>query len=183
VTSASGAVTPATCPLSSTGVMSPLLISHTLNEVPVSGLVAGQLNQVVPSPNSALAFITYQPPTSGGATPAVLPYYIPGTGGAAGTVSSVTLAGTTSTAPLAGAFTPDGTLFFVSTAGDNLIHYISIPTSVTAATPPTDTQQIAPNLPSCIPVSAGGTDLGCAYTGTGSVVPASIIVVKPRSTT
>jgi hypothetical protein len=82
-----------------------------------------------------------------------------------------------------GAFSPDDTLFFVSTAGDNLIHYISIPTSVTTATPPTDSQQIAPNLPACIPVSAGGTDLGCTYAGTDSVVPATVIEVKPRSTT
>jgi hypothetical protein len=87
------------------------------------------------------------------------------------------------TAPLAGAFSPDNRIFFVSTAGDNLVHYISIPQNVTTATPPTDTQQLAPNLPACIPVSAGGNDSGCTYTGSGSVVPATAIVVKPRSTT
>ena len=180
VTSSSGSVTPATCPLSSTGVMSPLLISHTLNQVPVSGVTATAVDQVVAAPASNLSFLTY----NGSTVNAPLPYYIPGSGGAAGTVGYVTLNGSAAiTAPLTGAFTPDGTLFFVSTAGDNLIHYISIPTSVTAATPPTDTEQIAPNLPSCIPVSAGGTDLGCAYAGTGSVVPASVIIVKPRSTT
>ena len=182
VTSASGAVTPATCSVSSTGVMSPLTITHTLNQVPVSNVNATAVNQVVPAPASNLAFVTYN-----GSTPnALLPYYIPGSGGAAGTVGYVTLGGSAApaiTAPLAGAFSPDDTLFFVSTAGDNLIHYISIPTSVTTATPPTDTQQIAPNLPACIPVSAGGTDLGCTYAGTDSVVPATVIEVKPRSTT
>jgi hypothetical protein len=60
-----------------------------------------------------------------------------------------------------------------------MIHYISVPTL-------TDTQQITPNLPSCTPISAGGTDLGCAYTGPNpgtAIVPATAIAVKPRSTT
>jgi hypothetical protein len=84
-----------------------------------------------------------------------------------------------------GAFTPDDSLFFVGTAGDNLVHYITIPTNVTTATPPTDTQQIAPGLPACIPVSDGGTDPGCILptTYTDPTVPVTAIVVKPRSTT
>ena len=49
--------------------------------------------------------------------------------------------------------------FFVSTAGDNMIH--KIPTCPTL----TDIQQISPNLPACTPVSAGGNDLGCTFTG------------------
>ena len=60
------------------------------------------------------------------------------------------------TAPLAGAFTPDNKLFFVSTAGDNMIHYISVPL-VTTNPANADTQQISPNLPACTPVSSGGT--------------------------
>ncbi len=37
----------------------------------------------------------------------------------------VTLTGASSiTAPIAGAFSPDNTLFFVSTSGDNKVHYI-----------------------------------------------------------
>jgi len=63
------------------------------------------------------------------------------------------------------------------------VHYITIPAVVTAATPLIDKQQIAPNLPPCTPVSAGGNDLGCTYTGSGTVVPATVITVKPRSTT
>jgi hypothetical protein len=173
----------AECPETTTGnvqTLSPLTIPYTLSQVPVSGVSATAVNQVVPAPNSALAFITYDGSTAG----ASLPYYIPGTGGAAGTVGYVTLNGSAAvTAPLTGAFTPDDTLFFVSTAGDNLIHYISVPNSITPATPLTDTQQIAPNLPACIPISAGGNDAGCAYTGTGSVVPTTAIAVKPRSTT
>ncbi|HEV2215303.1 MAG TPA: hypothetical protein VGR64_08450, partial [Terracidiphilus sp.] len=110
-------------------------------------------------------------------TGANLPYYIPGTGGAAGTLGYVSLAGSASiTAPVAGAFSPDDTLFFVSTTGDNKVHYINVQTL-------TDTQQISPNLPACTPLSQGGTDPGCTYTGTDTVVPATVVTVKPRTTT
>jgi len=116
-----------------------------------------------------------------GSTPgASLPYYVPGTSGAVGTVGYVTLGGSaasTITAPVAGAFSPDDKLFFVSTAGDNLVHYISVPTL-------TDTQQISPNLPACTPVSAGGNDAGCTLAvPTSNAVPATAVAVKPRATT
>jgi hypothetical protein len=86
------------------------------------------------------------------------------------------------TAPLFGAFTPDDSIFFVSTAGDNQIHYIGIPTNP-SATPPTDTQQISPNLPACTSIANGGNDVGCTFNGTGTIVPATAITVIPRSTT
>jgi hypothetical protein len=156
------------------------VISHTLNKVPLTLVNATAVDQVVAAPASDLAFVTYTGSTPG----ASLPYYIPGSNGASGTASYVTLNGASLiTAPLAGAFSPDGTYFFVSTAGDNMVHYITIPTKVTSSTPPVDSQQIAPNLPACVPISAGGNDFGCTFTGTGSIVPASVIVVKPRSTT
>ncbi len=175
-TDSAGTTTPATCP-DANGVLSPLTIAHTLAQVPVTAAGATAVDQVVPAPNSSLAFLTYNGTTPG----ASLPYYIPGTGGAAGTVGYVTLNNASAiTAPITGAFTPDGTLFFVSTAGDNLVHYISIPTAITGTTLPTDSQQVAPNLPACTPISAGGNDLGCTYTGTGTIVPATVITVKPR---
>jgi hypothetical protein len=143
--------------------------------LPVTVNAANSVNQVVASPQSNLAFLTYT--NNGATTGATLPYYVPGSG----TVNYVTLAGSTAiTAPIAGAFTPDSTLFFVSTAGDNKIHYISIPTTISPSTPPTDTQQISPNLPACRPV----LDVGCTLTTpTTNPVPATVIVVKPRSTT
>jgi hypothetical protein len=152
-------------------------------------VTATAVNQVIASPASSLAFVTYT--ATSPATPAAnaaLPYYVPGacvtnpntnTVCAPGTIGQVTLTQTGNSpilAPLAGAFTPDNKIFFVSTAGDNLIHYIDVPTL-------TDTQQIAPNLPACTPVSLGGNDAGCTYTGSDSVVPTTAIAVKPRSTT
>jgi hypothetical protein len=180
-TSPSGAVTPAACPETTTAgvtTMSALPITHTLTPVTIPGVNATSLSQVIASPQSKLAFITYNGTTAG----ATLPYYIPGTG----TVGSVTLGGSAAasiTAPLAGAFSPDDTYFFVSTAGDNLIHYITIPASVTSTTLPTDSQQIAPNLPACTP----GSDPDCIFTDStlpaSGIVPATVITVKPRSTT
>jgi len=164
-------VSPAECSLST-----PLSTGAVLDaSLPVTVNAANSVNQVVASPQSNLAFLTYT--NNGATTGATLPYYVPGSG----TVNYVTLAGSTAiTAPIAGAFTPDSTLFFVSTAGDNKIHYISIPTTISPSTPPTDTQQISPNLPACRPV----LDVGCTLTTpTTNPVPATVIVVKPRSTT
>jgi hypothetical protein len=167
--------------VSAAGALLPLNLNGTFTgPVAVGGVNATTVNQVVPAPNSALAFITY----SGDTPNATLPYYTTVAGGGNGTVGYVTLNGANViTAPVVGAFSPDNTLFFVGTVGDNLVHLISIPQTITPTALPTDSQQIAPGLPSCIPVSAGGTDAGCLYTGTDTVVPVTAIVVKPRSTT
>jgi len=151
-------------------------MNATLNVGKVIASGVSQVNQVIPSPASNLAFVTYSPSASPEFN-APLPYYVPGKDGAAGTLNYVTLTGSSAiTAPVAGAFSPDDKLFFVSTAGDNQIHYISVPTL-------TDTQQISPNLPVCTPSSA--TDPNCLNTTlpSGSFVPATVIAVKPRSTT
>jgi hypothetical protein len=171
------------CPISTGGntqTLSPLTIASNVNQVAVAGINATAINQIAASPVSNLAFITY----NGNNASAQLPYYVPNAGGGSGTVGYVALTGGSSvTAPLTGAFTADDSIFFVSTAGDNKIHYISIPANPSAASPPTDSQQISPNLPACTPISAGGNDVGCAYTGTGTIVPATAIAVVPRSTT
>jgi len=170
------------CPGAGTNTLTPLTIAHTLNQTSLSKVNATAVNAVVTSPASNLAFITYTGSTPG----ALLPYYVPVTGGAAGAVNYLTLGGSAPsaiTAPLAGAFSPDNSLFFVSTAGDNLIHYISVPLLSTNPAK-ADTQQIAPNLPACTPVTAGGNDPGCTLTTpTTNPVPATVITVTPRSTT
>lgn len=188
--SPAGILTPITCPLTtnaSTGVQTLTALSanpapdatYTLNTAKVN---AAAVNQVVPSPESNLAFITYTADATN--TSAELPFYVPGTG--VGYVPLTTqTGGTAPIAPLAGAFTPDDALFFVSTAGDNMIHYISVPLVVSNPAS-ADTQQISPNLPSCMPVSSGGTDAGCVYVGANpgtAIVPATAIAVKPRPTT
>jgi hypothetical protein len=162
---------PNACPQSGQ-LLEPLPINHPYppSQLPVSGISATALDQIVVSPASNLAFLTYTGSTPG----AQLPYYIPGSGGAAGTLNYITLSGGNAvTAPVAGAFSLDDQLFFVSTAGDNLIHFVNTSTLQ-------DTQQINPGLPACTP----GSDPDCLITTpTTNSVPATAIVVKPRSTT
>jgi hypothetical protein len=195
-TTSNGITVPAACPNSTVTngtttvqTLKPLTISGAVNQVALTSVNATSVNQVVTGslptigaqPQIAnLAFVTY----SGNTTGASLPYYIPSSTGGAGKLGYVSLTGSNNiTAPVAGAFSPDNTLFFVSTAGDNNIHYINIPTAITTQTPLVDKQQISPNLPACTPVSAGGLDPGCVYGGAGTMVPAEVITVKPRSTT
>ncbi len=177
------------CPQASGGVLQALTIPRTINLNQAALTInATAVNQVVTSPAAVtqgtsvaatnLSFITYS-----GVTPsATLPYYTQPTGnsGVAGSINYLTLTGSSNiTAPVAGAFSPDNTLFFVSTAGDNLIHYIDTQKLITDPAH-ADTQQINPNLPACTP----GSDPGCLITTpvSGSV-PATAIAVKPRATT
>lgn len=171
------------CPAASGTTLNPLIIQHSvLFNQAVPGVTATSVTGVVTSPaavsqgtgaaTTSLSFITYNGTTPG----ATLPYYQQTTGNTTtpGTLGSLTLTGASSiTAPVAGAFSPDNTIFFVSTAGDNQIHYIDTTTLK-------DTQQISPGLPACTPAS----DQGCTLTSpvSGSV-PATAIAVKPRATT
>jgi hypothetical protein len=176
-------IPPGACPAATNNILQPLTLTptHTLNQTTYS-VQATSVNQVVTSPATvssgvsgaaySLSFVTYNGTTAG----AALPYYKQTTGSTStlGTPGLLTLVGGSSiTAPVAGAFSPDNTLFFVSTAGDNKVHYINTTTLQ-------DTLQISPNLPACNPT----TDQGCtAPAGTTSPVPATVITVKPRATT
>ena len=196
----------AQCPVITTGTppnqvqtLSPLSTNPTQNgSVHLTGVSnATAVNQVVTgtAPTTAsvttaapIAFVTFNTPGASTAA-AQLPFYLPQTSGV-GPVGYIPFADSASaappTAPLAGAFAPDHSIFFVSTAGDDEIHFISIPTNVSISAPPTDTQQFSPNLPACTPLSAGGVDAGCLYPtapGPNTVVPATVITVKPRSVT
>ena len=194
------------CPEATTGAppnqvetMTPLSTNPTLNGVlNLIGVTnATAINQVVAgtAPTTAstttaapIAFVTYTTPSTA-TTAAQLPFYLPQASGV-GPVGYVKFANSSSatppTAPLAGVFSPDNSIFFVSTAGDNQVHFISIPPSVSIATPPTDSQQYSPGLPACTPLSAGGNDAGCLYPtapAANTTVPATVITVKPRSVT
>ena len=165
-------------------------LSTVTNATAIDQVIAGAAPTTASVTTAApIAFVTYTTP-SNTTTAATLPYYLPQASGA-GPVGYVTLTGSSSstppTAPLFGTFSPDNTLFFVSTAGDNKIHLISIPTNVSITSPPTDTQQYySPNLPACTPVSAGGVDAGCLYPtapGSSTFVPATVITVRQRKVT
>lgn len=113
------------------------------------------INQVLASPNSALAFVTYYSTTPAASNNTILPAYkIPATG--AGQVVPITLAGTAG-APIAGVFSPDTNTFYVSTDQDNLIHLINTNTL-------TDIQTLNPVMTST----------------TGQIVPAFFMAAKPR---
>jgi hypothetical protein len=192
----------AECPVTTAGAtqtLSPLSTNPVLNgSVNLTGVTdAAAINQIVTgtAPTTAsvttaapIAFVTYNTPSTS-TTAAPLPFYLPQPSGV-GPIGYVTFADSTSaappTAPLTGTFSPDHSIFFVSTAGDNKVHLISIPVNLSPTSPPTDSQQLTPNLPACTPVSAGGIDAGCLYptaSGPTTVVPATVITVKPRSVT
>lgn len=178
-TDASGSIS---CATSATN-LNPLSLTSTTIQGQVN-VNATSVNQVVTSPaavtagnnasGNSLTFITYDGTTPG----AKLPYYtqVAGSSSSFGTLGYITFGGSAAssiTAPVAGAFSPDNTLFFVSTSGDNLIHYINTTTL-------TDTQQIDLKLPACTP----GSDPGCLNTNSNvGTVPATAIAVKPRATT
>jgi len=196
------------CPEATAGTtqtLAPLTTSPVVNgTVNLTGVTnATSVNQVVTgaAPTTAsvttaapIAFITYNTPSTATAA-AQLPFYFPqATTGTVGPVGYVTFADATSatppTAPLAGVFSPDNSIFFVSTAGDDEIHFISIPTNVSPTAPPAENVKqlppFSPDLPACTPVSAGGNDAGCLYPtapAANTYVPATVIAVKPRSVT
>ena len=135
----------------------PLTLTTTFNTgtLPVTPT---EIDQVVASPYSTLAFVTYQAASASG----VLPYYMPSTstsGYPFGTLGSVQLS-PGAQAPIAGVFSPDGSIFFVSTSGDNLIHMVD-------TTSLTDTTTIDPKL----------------INSSGAAVPAQFLAVKSRATT
>jgi hypothetical protein len=134
----------------------PLSFATTLNQTPLAGITPSEIDQVVADPDSSVAFVLYNSTAGSG----LLPTYQPSTTqGAAGTLTNVQLSGTAQN-PIAGIFSPDETIFFVSTSGDNLIHYVN-PSTLT------DTQTINPGL----------TDAN------GKPTPVQMMAVKPRPTT
>ena len=135
-----------------------LTLTTTLNPAAFpGGITPSEIDQVVADPDSTVAFVTYN---GTGGTLGQLPYYQPSaTPGTNGTINNVHLSGTAQ-APIAGIFSPDETIFFVSTTGDNLIHYISPTTFM-------DMQTINPGLTNV----------------QGQPVPVQMMAVKPRPTT
>lgn len=179
-------------PLSTNPIVNgPVFFTNVTNATAVNQVVTGTAPSTASVTTAApIAFVTYSP-QAGSTAATQLPYYLPQASGA-GSTGYVNFADSTSatppTAPLAGVFSPDNSIFFVSTAGDNQVHYISIPTNLSPSVPPAEIPQnvITPNLPACTPVSAGGTDAGCLYPNApapNTFVPATVITIKPRAVT
>ena len=141
---------------------------YSINTTALSNISPSEINQVISSPASTIAFITYNAASASG----LLPAYTPSTTfGTAGTLANVQLS-TGAQAPISGAFSPDDSTFFVGTSGDNLLHFVDVPSL-------TDTQTIDPRLPSCV-VSPSNENPVCT---TNSTVPVQFIAVLPRTTT
>jgi trimeric autotransporter adhesin len=132
-----------------------------VNQASLAAYGITNINQVVAATNSLEAFVTYNSAaTTAPAGGALLPVYKPSTtAGTLGTLSSVKLTGN-ALAPVAGIFSPDNTMFFAGTTGDNLLHVIDTTTLL-------DTQEINPKL----------TDIN------GNPLPPVFLAVKPRPTT
>jgi hypothetical protein len=151
-----------TAPVTTNGVTVtdtiPLGITDSANyPLSLAAFAPSLIHQVVTSPNSSLAVVTYD---SASAAPgnAQLPVYTIPAQGAAGTLSPVKLTGAQATTPVAAIFSPDQSEIFVSTAGDSNMHIVSTSTL-------TDTEQFNPNLPD----------------GNGGITPAQFLAVKPRA--
>ncbi|MGC8550730.1 MAG: YncE family protein [Acidobacteriaceae bacterium] len=144
------------CPQPSPTTSGPLHLYPYTVSTPFSGFTPSQIDQVLTSPNSLEAFVTYQSSSPSG----ILPAYDPSaTANQAGTMTNIQLSGSAGD-PIAGAFSPDGSIFFASTTGDDLIHMID-PSTLK------DTGTLNPGL------------VGSSQ----QPVPAEFIAVKSRSTT
>ena len=135
---------------------SPSTNPTTLNQTPITGITPTEIDQVVASPDSSVAFVLYNAAAGTG----LLPAYQPSTtAGAAGTLTNIQLSGTAQS-PISGIFSPDESILFVGTSGDNLVHYINPAT-----------------LQDTLTINPGLTNAG------GQPVPVQMMAVKPRPTT
>ncbi len=141
------------------------------------------IDQVLISPNSQLAFVTFLPTNPTGSNSTLPAYQIPCTAqqtcpagqATAGKVVNVLLTGQAG-APIGGVFSPDTNTFYVSTNGDDLVHFINT-TNINALT---DTQQINPGLTCGTTTTAPANPfLACTL---GNPVPALFLASRPRPT-
>ena len=136
----------------------PLEITNPTNfTLSLAAYAPSLIHQVVTSPNSSLAVVTYESASAAPGT-AELPVYKVPAPGAQGTLTPVSLTGAQATTPVAAIFSSDQSEIFVSTAGDSNMHIVSTSSL-------TDTEQFNPNLPD----------------GNGGVTPAQFLAVKPRA--
>jgi hypothetical protein len=177
-------------------VPSGLFKSIPFTQTLAGGVTANAVGAVVPTTNSALAFVTY---TLAGATGGgVLPYYVvPSTG--AGTLKYLTLGNgaTAASSPLSGVVSTDNLTFYAGTgdastlpsptsnsagpatcnggsSADNDLHLFSLSYSSGSAPTVTETGILSPNLP--YTTETGVTPVTCS---TG-YAPVNLLVQHPK---
>jgi len=151
------------CPTTiSTGYFTSAAFVHPLTTTGSNPVTVGAtaITGIVPSSNSALAFVTYT------GTSGLLPYYVVPAQGAFGTLNYVTLS--SGTAPLGGVFSTDNSTFYVGTSGDDLIHEITVTYPTNGPPTAVDSGTLAPQLP--------------AASGTG-FAPVNVILQRPKKAT
>ncbi len=157
-----------TIPSGSCPLNAPLQFSSTYNQISMATPDIGSITQVLTSPNSQLAFVTFLPANATGANSTLPAYKIPATG--VGQIVNVPLKGQAG-APIGGVFSPDTNTFYTSTNADNLVHIIDTSTL-------TDTQEINPQLTCGTTTTAPSNPfLACTL---GQPVPALFLAAKPR---
>lgn len=174
------------CPLKT-----PLQFPSTPQQFSLGTSNIGSINQVLTSPDSQVAFVTFDPANPSSVGGNNLPAYqipcttaqITGVNGqscpagqaTAGKVVDISLTGQAG-APIAGVFSPDTTTFYASTSKDDLVHFINTTTL-------TDTQQINPGLTCGTTTGTTSTPapanpfLACTQ---GNPVPALFLASRPR---
>jgi len=159
------------CPQASlTAPATPVAFTSTNNTHPLTGVTATAITGVIPSTNSAVAFVTY---IGAGVAGSQLPMYIPSTG----TVSPISLPG--ATAPVSGVFSADNLTFYAGTSGDDLVHEVSVTYPATGNPTAAQSGTIAPSLP-CGVGNIAAPNLTCTA---GSIVTPNLIVQRPKKST
>lgn len=130
----------------------------TTNSLPLSGITATAIDDVVPATNSAVAFVTYA------GSSGLLPEYIIPASGGTGSIVNLKLGNgsTTATAPLSGVFSTDNFSFYVGDS-DGIVHLIGI-----NGTTATETGVLKPALPNA------------TSTGNPNAAPINLIAQHPK---
>jgi trimeric autotransporter adhesin len=165
------------CPIPPAAQPAPGYFTSTFTVQPLTGINAASITGVLPSSNSAVAFVTYTLPTGATSGGGSIPLYFPPASGS-GTVQELTLGNgaTVAAAPVAGVFSTDNFTFYVGTgaadgtSANNDVHLITMtyPTSGQPTATEATGSEITPQLP--------------LSTGTG-FAPVNLVAQHPKKTT
>lgn len=151
--------------------------SSSFTVQPLTGINAASIASVVPSSNSAVAFVTYTLPAGATTGGQLLPMYFPPASGS-GTLQFITLGNgaTASSAPVSGVFSTDNFTFYVGTGSPdatnagNDVHLITM--TYPSGGVPTATELPGDIISPQLPLTAGAGD-----------APVNLIAQHPKKTT